>query len=199
MKKKCVSCRHGRGIRDCPALDGMICSLCCGTKREKEILCPKDCKYLAEGKLYQMLKNVRQEVSQSFNREEEDIFQNDDNSVRFSTPLERFFLEHFYHNLEVNDTDIERALMKIYARETKQLETFSPENRCEELVFQAYARFDEKYSDIAAETKSQTILRILKSIDSSSGSILGNRNYLEMIYGQLEKKGKWAKLFYGND
>ncbi|EKE20752.1 MAG: hypothetical protein ACD_7C00492G0004 [uncultured bacterium] len=46
-----------------------------------------------------------------------------------------------------------------------------------------------------AETKTKSILRILKSIKTSSGGILGNRNYLEMIYSQTNKDGKWNWMF----
>jgi hypothetical protein len=43
----CVSCGKRKGKRACPALRGLICTTCCGTKRLKEIACPADCQYLA--------------------------------------------------------------------------------------------------------------------------------------------------------
>ena len=46
----CVSCGRRKGRRACPALDGPICSTCCGTKRLTEIPCPPDCAYLETAK-----------------------------------------------------------------------------------------------------------------------------------------------------
>ncbi len=43
----CASCGQRKGRRECPALGGTICPVCCGTKRLVEIRCPSDCAYLA--------------------------------------------------------------------------------------------------------------------------------------------------------
>ena len=44
---RCWSCEKVRGKRVCPARGGaLICSRCCGTKRQVEIQCPSDCAYL---------------------------------------------------------------------------------------------------------------------------------------------------------
>src|SRR5262245_2708180 len=46
----CVSCREKKGRRSCPALGGVICHTCCGTKRLKTIACPPDCPHLASAR-----------------------------------------------------------------------------------------------------------------------------------------------------
>lgn len=43
----CRSCRKRRARRACPALQRDICTVCCATKRQTEIRCPSDCRYLA--------------------------------------------------------------------------------------------------------------------------------------------------------
>jgi hypothetical protein len=43
----CPSCGQRKARRSCPALRQTICSVCCGTKRLKEIACPDDCPHLA--------------------------------------------------------------------------------------------------------------------------------------------------------
>jgi len=43
----CPSCDARKGKRSCPALGGLICPRCCGTKRILEIRCPPDCRYLS--------------------------------------------------------------------------------------------------------------------------------------------------------
>jgi hypothetical protein len=43
----CPLCRDRPPRRLCPALGRDICPVCCGTKRQVEIRCPADCRYLA--------------------------------------------------------------------------------------------------------------------------------------------------------
>ncbi|GEM_PF-760039 len=56
VMSKCVVCNKRKGKRKCPALSGLICAECCGTKRMKEINCPLDCVYLKEAQLYSILR-----------------------------------------------------------------------------------------------------------------------------------------------
>jgi hypothetical protein len=46
----CPACGHRKGRRECPALGGTICAICCGTKRLVEIQCPPTCGYLASAR-----------------------------------------------------------------------------------------------------------------------------------------------------
>jgi hypothetical protein len=50
---KCVYCHIGKGKRACPALNGLICSTCCGENRLIKINCPGDCPYLESSTDYQ--------------------------------------------------------------------------------------------------------------------------------------------------
>src|SRR5262245_8077229 len=43
----CPSCGRRKGRRDCPALRGSICPICCGPKRLVEINRPEHCVHLA--------------------------------------------------------------------------------------------------------------------------------------------------------
>jgi len=36
----------------CPALDSLICTICCGEKRKKTVKCPPNCQYLKKSKEY---------------------------------------------------------------------------------------------------------------------------------------------------
>jgi len=49
---KCISCGKRKGKRICPALSGLICSECCGTRRIKEINCPPECTYLKDAQIH---------------------------------------------------------------------------------------------------------------------------------------------------
>jgi hypothetical protein len=42
-KSQCLSCNTGGAKRDCPALGGLICGSCCGSKRNSAITCTAEC------------------------------------------------------------------------------------------------------------------------------------------------------------
>lgn len=44
----CKICGKRRAKRACPAVQGDICTICCGTEREVTLSCPLECEYLHE-------------------------------------------------------------------------------------------------------------------------------------------------------
>ncbi len=44
----CAICQTRRPKRFCPAVNGAICAICCGTERENTVECPYECPYLQE-------------------------------------------------------------------------------------------------------------------------------------------------------
>lgn len=44
----CKICGKRRAKRACPAVQGEICTICCGTEREVSLSCPLECEYLQE-------------------------------------------------------------------------------------------------------------------------------------------------------
>ena len=50
---KCPYCHQRKGKRACPALNGLICSQCCGSHRLSSIACPDDCVFLDSNLDYQ--------------------------------------------------------------------------------------------------------------------------------------------------
>ena len=48
----CPLCGERKAKRACPALNKLICAVCCGTKRLVEINCPSDCVYLTTAKAH---------------------------------------------------------------------------------------------------------------------------------------------------
>jgi hypothetical protein len=56
---KCPLCESRKAKRLCPAKATHICPVCCGTLREVEIDCPRDCVYLHTGREYESEKLAR--------------------------------------------------------------------------------------------------------------------------------------------
>ena len=50
MTNLCPLCRQRKARRPCPAVGHSICSVCCGTKRQREIVCPPSCVYLSSAR-----------------------------------------------------------------------------------------------------------------------------------------------------
>jgi hypothetical protein len=191
---KCASCRERKGDRFCLGLNASICSLCCGTKREKEILCIEACEYLKKGKDYQLGREIEKKIISDLQAETSDVFEIDEVAA-FAMALERFFVDQFYDDKEAHDNHIYQALTRIYAFRKGILPGLEGENKTEELIFEKFNEVNKRFPNLSEDLKARTILRIIKSIRSSSSGILGNRNYLEMIYSQHTGKGKWAGLF----
>ena len=192
--KKCIICNQRKGNRFCPVFKNDICSICCGTKRQKEITCFSGCEYLKRGKDYQFIRQISKQISSIFRTESDDIFENEA-AIPFVMSLEKFFLKNFYNDKSVNDNDIYNALTKIYSYQTKNIDSLKANNNCEKLIFGVFDELNKRFFNISEKLKSKSILRIIKSIKASSGGILGNRNYLETIYSQFRENGKWSHLF----
>jgi hypothetical protein len=191
---KCASCSERKGDRFCPGLNANICSVCCGTKREKEILCDGACEYLKKGKAYQLDREIEKKVTEDLRAETSDVFEMSDVAA-FVMALERYFVDQFYDDKEASDRHICEALSKVYAFQKGTLTGLEGENKSEKSIFKKFSEVNKRFSNLSDELKTRAILRIIKSVRSSSGSVLGNRNYLEMIYSQHTGKGKWAALF----
>lgn len=58
MSEKCVYRGKRKGERECPALGGMICSVCCGEHRAVDINCPPDCRYFKKHEEFQQSKQA---------------------------------------------------------------------------------------------------------------------------------------------
>jgi len=55
---KCMICETRKPRRQCPGVNGDICSICCGAEREVSINCPLDCTFLAEARLHEKFPEV---------------------------------------------------------------------------------------------------------------------------------------------
>jgi len=77
----CKHCGQRRARRACPALQGDICSICCGTEREVSLSCPLECEHLREAHTHEKSlpvdpKDVADpdiEVSEDFVRRHEEL------------------------------------------------------------------------------------------------------------------------------
>jgi len=189
---KCILCNKKiKFSRNCPALNEIICSTCCGSKKESEIQCINSCSQLIEGKLKENKKQVMQLVKESFNSEFEDIYR-DENILRLVAPFEQFIFKKYYNHSEIIDEFISDCYTKIYysLEEKGSIYTF---NEIEKDIFDEFSRI-AKETKMPIESQKLILIRMMKSVDSMTGGIFGNRMYLELLRNNFTGTGTVAEV-----
>jgi hypothetical protein len=115
--------------------------------------------------------------------------------VNYIAPIEMCFVREFYDDNGVCDTDIYEALAKVYWHRSGRTDSLLPGNRCEEVVFGVVAAADADHPLLSAEVRAKAILRVMRTIKSTTGGPLGPRNYLELIYSMFYPDGRWSEEF----
>ena len=77
----CKICGKRRARRACPAIQGDICTICCGSEREVSLSCPLECEWLQEAHRHEkpvavsgdQLANADVEVTEDFIRNHEEL------------------------------------------------------------------------------------------------------------------------------
>lgn len=184
---KCISCnRKIKFSRDCPALGTYICSTCCGTKKLKEIQCPKDCRYLQEHQIKENKKAIEELVKVSFNNlYTEDIY-GDPYVVSLVAPMEEHLFYQYYHQ-QITDDFFFECFTKIYYTigEENSLYIF---NDIEADIRDKFCH-TAKQINMPIEQQKYVIIRILKSITNMTGGLFGNKMYLEMLRDTFTQTG----------
>ena len=189
---KCRICNKKiKFSRNCPALNELICSACCGSKKESEIKCLNTCSYLVEGKIKENQKEVMQLVKESFNNKFEDIFQ-DGNMLRLVAPFEQFIFGKYYNDRDFTDEFISNCYIKIYYSldEKESIYTF---NEMEKDISDEFIRIAEE-TKMPIESQKLILIRMIKSVDSVTGGVFGNRMYLELLRNNFTGTGLVAEV-----
>lgn len=164
--------------RNCPALNEVICSTCCGSKKGSEIQCADSCSYMVEGQIKENKKQITQLVKESFNNEFEDIYK-DERMLELVAPFEQFIFEKYYNHRDVTDDFMSDCFTKIYyTLEGKgNIYTF---NEIEKDIFDEFTRIAKK-TKMPVESQKLILVRMMKTVDNMTGGMFGNRMYLELL------------------
>lgn len=184
---KCILCNKKiKFSRKCPALNEVICSTCCGSRRESEIQCIDSCKYFIEYQVKENKKNIMQLVKESFNNEFEDIYR-DEKIVKFTAPFELFIYENYYSHIDITDEFISDCYTKIYySIEGKgSIYIFS---EIEKDIFNQFCRIAED-TKMPIESQKLILIRMMKSVDNMTGGMFVNRMYLELLRNNFTGTG----------
>jgi hypothetical protein len=188
-KSKCLHCSERKGKRACPALDGMICTLCCGQYRLSEIKCPDDCPHLG----HEDYQNERRE-----DREIEEAMQSVNPNILGYDPLEvtpeasefAYNLEHNfasnYLNTRLTDKDIAKALRAVYFSVYKDRPYATSHAFSEFLVTTVRDKLKNEFKrKVPIELQEKIILRLMLSIKNMSGGSMGECGYLNYVKNNI--------------
>lgn len=189
---KCRLCNKKiKFSRNCPALNEVICSSCCGAKKESEIHCINNCSYFVEGQIKENKKQIMQLVKDSFNSEFGDLYQ-DENILRLVAPFEQFVFNKYYNHRTVTDDCMTECYTKIYysLEEKESIYTF---NEIEKDIIDEFSRL-AKETKMPMESQKLILIRMMKSIDNMTGGAFGNRMYLELLRNNFTGTGIVAEV-----
>ena len=175
---KCMHCnKKMKFTRECTALNEVICSTCCGSKKGLEIKCKEDCKYFIANVIKENKKHVMKLVKESFNDEYEDMYQ-DEKILQLVGPFEQFMFNKYYSDRNSTDEFIFNCYMKMFycLNEKGSIYTFS---EVETEIFNEFSRIAKK-TKTPIESQRLILIRMMKSVDSMTGGMFGNRMYLEL-------------------
>ncbi len=169
---KCVKCNSRKGKRNCPALGSVVCSQCCGTKREKEIDCPGDCFYLGKSKQYFTDRQEAGKISE-FEKQMKSVEGNEDEYLDVLQNIEFAISQTYNNNKDINDRHVETALDYIMEMGKVQMDIPSkfltaPEPNVQTIIdtVEDILKFRETFANKEEDmiTKLKCIYRILDSV-----------------------------------
>ncbi len=206
---KCIKCDKRKGKRQCPALGQMICSLCCGQLREKEIHCPLSCSFLAQHKPYQDQRILEKTHAQrpSAAAREPDIL-SDEKLAWLVFNIELPIAQTARKDNALVDRDVLLAIE--YAREKVEKEkalliipgeALQPKNELGEAIFQRLleCRFEKKIivpgslQMYKRDEKIRCLDRVVLAVKHLSGDQIQGRRYLQQLIDRFAKLDEMSR------
>lgn len=184
---KCLYCRERKGKRPCPALDGAICSQCCGTHRVVSIACHSDCAYLDTNVEYQQ-KRAGDQFEQERRAFYKDLLeQSGDKAAEMFYFLEAVTFKHFQARSDAQDGEVIAAIQALRR-------SFSPIHVPEGMAPPFTEALKKEYKAFMEGEKpdtqmvSEVLDRGLTFISEFSGTGLRSNRFLSGLIGFLKSR-----------
>lgn len=184
----CVYCRQRKGKRPCPALGGLICSLCCGEHRIVRVSCPSDCAYLDSGSDYQQKRLGEQfmPLRRDFYRELGELGSN--KAVALFNLIEVVTFSYFEGRRDGQDAEVVAAIQALRRALSPLHVPSAPMPVFAEHLKKEYETFKKQNPDqIADSSNAPEILdRAIKFISDFSGKDFQSRRFLGGLIGYVK-------------
>ena len=183
----CMHCGKAKGTRHCPALNGYICSRCCGEGRGVEIDCPSSCSYYRRHEGYQ-----RERLGPEFRKRW--LFHNEELYRKRRERLFDFilFLEwliYRYYRERTRGTDREiREALEFAGRQLGPLVVVEGLVRPElgEYLLQGIEDYLEQFG-MGEEEARAGVEATISFLEEFSGEDENPRRYLQGLMGHVER------------
>jgi hypothetical protein len=181
---KCLYCGGRKGKRQCPALGGLICSLCCGEHRMVRISCPSDCVYLDANVGYQQMR-LGEQFGQDRRIFYKELFELGEDAAALFNLVEVVTFSYFQSRLDAADSEVIAALQSL-RRTLSPLHIPAPQPLpfAEQLKkeYEAF-RKQQPQGPIAGHGDTDVLDRALKFVTEFSGGGLQSNRFLKGLIG----------------
>jgi len=184
---KCVYCHQTKGKRACPALNGLICSQCCGEHRMTRIACPSDCQYLDSSSDYQQ-KRSGERFAQARKDFYKDLFTlGDDKAAALFNFIETMTFGYFCNRRDGQDAEVITAIQSL-RRNLSPLHipaTMAPVFA--EYLKKQYEVFSKQQGQPVPDTAlaTEVLDRAMKFVTEFSGGGLQSSRFLNGLIGYI--------------
>jgi len=183
-KPKCGYCGQKAAKRYCPSLDKLLCPVCCGTNRLKNISCKDDCRYLDHEEYQQKVRKQKEfnailaEIPHS---EHNDVFKNE-KVASIAYQFESFFADCYIKgDFNLTDQKVKTALTKVYFLKFKNEHIKADDFMT--VLLQLYEQISNKGD--SQDLIGKVILRIIISIKKMTGGQFGAYGYLNYLKNNI--------------
>jgi hypothetical protein len=184
---KCVYCKVRKGKRACPALNGLICSQCCGEHRMTRIACPSDCQYLDSSSDYQQKRS-----GERFALARKDFYKDlfalgDDKAAALFNFVETISFSYFCDRRDGQDGEIIAALQSLRRNLSPLHIPAAPAPIFAEHLKKQYETFSkQKDQPVPDATMATEVLdRAIKFVTEFSGGGLQSSRFLNGLVGYI--------------
>ena len=184
----CVYCKQRKGKRPCPALNGGICSHCCGEHRVVRVSCPSDCVFLGSGSNYQQKRLGEQfmPVRRDFYQELEELGGN--KAVGLFNLIEAVTVSYFEGRRDGQDAEVVAALQSLRRALSPLHVPSAPVPVFAEHLKKEYETYRKRNPDeiIEGSTGLEVLDRIIRFVSAFSGKELQSRRFLGGLAGYVK-------------
>ena len=185
---QCVYCTHRKGKRPCPALQGLICSACCGEHRLVRVSCPSDCRYLDSGSDYQEKRLAEQfmPVRRDFYRQLGELGGNQ--AIALFNLIEVVTFSYFEGRRDGQDAEVITAIQALRRILSPLHVPSAPMPVFAEHLKKEYETFKKQNPEhIAGSSNAPEILdRTIQFVSEFSGKDFQSRRFLSGLVGYVK-------------
>lgn len=184
---KCAYCHERKGKRPCPALDGQICSQCCGEHRMTRISCPSDCVYLDTNTEYQQ-KRTGERFAQARREFYKELFEaGGEKAAALFNLIEVVSFSYFMNRRDGVDGDVLGAIQSLRRSVSPLHIPPAPESVFAEKLKKEYESFAkaEPQQKLDSQMATDVLDRALKFVTEFSGGGIHSQRFLSGLIGYI--------------